>query len=77
VKLLVECRVDPRRREVPVRFGSPGRMQAVDEVLDCWHGDRTRDFRVRADDGSVYILRHDLDADVWAIHFFHRSPGSA
>jgi hypothetical protein len=77
MELIVECRSDPRRGEIPVRFGWPGRMRRVEEVLDCWQGERHRDFRLRADDGSVYILRHDLHGGSWQIHFFRHDPEDA
>ncbi len=72
MQLVVECRSEPLGGEVPLRFGSEGRMREVVEVLDCWEGEHHRDFRVRADDGSIYILRHDLRADAWRIHFFQQ-----
>ncbi len=72
MELIVECRSEPRRGEVPLRFGSEGRMREVVEVLDFWEGEHHRDFRVRADDDSIYILRHDLPARIWRIHFFQQ-----
>ena len=71
---VVQCRSEPRRGEIPVRFGWPGRMREVDEVLDCWEGEEHRDFRLRATDGSIYILRHDLRGACWHIHFFRQGP---
>jgi hypothetical protein len=53
-----------------VRFGWPGRVREVVEQLDSWEGEDHRYFRVRADDGSVYILRYDLNARRWRLHFF-------
>ena len=72
MQLVVECSSEPRRGEVPLRFGSDGRMREVVEVLDFWEGEHHRDFRLRADDGSIYILRHDLRADAWRIYFFQQ-----
>ena len=76
MSLIVESRPDPRRGELPLRFGWPGRMLRVNEVLDSWIGERHRDFRVIAEDRAVYILRHDLDEDTWRIHFFRQDPGA-
>ena len=70
---LVECRSEPRLGEVPVRFGWPGRMREVAEILDCWAGEDHHYFRLRTEDGSVFILRHDLAGDRWQIHFFSES----
>lgn len=68
--LVVECDPEPRRGEVPVRFGWLGRMRSVAEVIDCWESEAHRDFRLRGDDGCVYILRHDLRSDHWELRFF-------
>ncbi len=66
----VECRSDPQRGEVPVRFGWPGRMRVVAELIDCWEGNDEVYFRVRADDDATYILRRSRDSGSWEIHFF-------
>jgi hypothetical protein len=73
--LVVECDPEPRRGEVPVRFGWPGRMRGVVEVLDWWEGEAQRDFRLRGDDGCLYILRHDLRRDLWELRFFRHGHG--
>jgi len=75
MSLIVEARPDPRRGVVPVRFGWPGHMQRVDAILDCWQGEHYRDFRLRADDRSIYILRHDLNGNRWQVRYFQRDPG--
>ena len=72
--LVVECASEPRRGEVPVRFGWLGRMRGVAEVLDRWESEAMRDFRLRGDDGCVYILRHDLRRDHWELRFFRDGP---
>jgi hypothetical protein len=71
--LVVECSAEPGRGEVPVRFGWPGRMRRVVEVLDCWEDESHRDFRLRGDDGGLYILRHELRRDQWELHAFRES----
>lgn len=71
----VETRSDPRG-ERPDRFGWPGRMRRVAEVLDGWEGEGHRYFRLRADDGGIYILRHDLSLDNWQITFFQRGAAT-
>jgi hypothetical protein len=72
-RLLVDT-LPGRDGEVPVRFGWPGRMREVIERIDAWAGEDHRYFRVRADDGAVYILRHDLRADRWELTFFRAEP---
>jgi chemotaxis protein methyltransferase CheR len=54
----------------PIRFGPAGAPRVVAEVLDRWPGESHHYVRVRATDGGVYILRHDLDRDTWTIHAF-------
>ncbi len=36
-------------------------------VLDRWLAPDHRYFKVRGDDGGVYILRHDAERDVWEL----------
>jgi hypothetical protein len=49
-------------------------MQEVAETLDSWEGGDHRYFRVRTPDGAQYILRQDLGAGSWQLHFFRRGP---
>jgi hypothetical protein len=72
---VVECRSESRGSAVPVRFGRPGRMREVVDVLDRWEGEDHRYFRVRSDDGSTYILRQDLADASWRLHFYRRDDG--
>jgi len=72
----VECQSDPQRGEVPIRFGWPGRMRAVVELIDRWEGDDEVYFRIRSDDDATYILRRSRESGRWEIHFF-RSRGPA
>ncbi len=71
--LTVECYAGYKADERPLRF-TPGvpdaRTYQVIEVLDQWYGVGYRSFRVRADDGNRYILRHDEREDVWTLDSF-------
>jgi len=71
-EFVVECRSESRGRSVPERFGRPGRMRRVVDVLDCWDGEDHRYFRVCGDDGSIYILRQDLADASWRLHYYRR-----
>jgi hypothetical protein len=42
----------------------------VTEVDDQWYSPDARYFRVRADDGNFYVLRHDEIADDWTLDAF-------
>ena len=49
--------------ERPVRFRLDGHEYMVEELLDQWYGPSDTYFKVRADDGNLYILRRrDIDA---------------
>ena len=45
--------------ERPVRFRLDGNEYMVEEVLDQWYGPRDTFYKVRADDGNLYILRRE------------------
>ena len=78
MKLHVECYSGYRADERPLRFtslekaGSP--KFEVTEVLDQWFGVDYQCFKVRADDGNIYILRHELreDEGCWRLDSFRR-----
>ena len=76
MRVEVECYSGRKPDERPVRFRLGGHEYMVEEVLDQWYGPEGVIFKVRADDGNVYILRHEtseLDAD-WSLISF-RVPG--
>jgi uncharacterized protein (UPF0128 family) len=72
MKLLVECYAGRKADERPLRFQMGGRTYAVDEVLDQWYGPDDVFYKVRADDGNLYILRHNSSADEWRLESFRR-----
>jgi hypothetical protein len=39
----------------------------VREVVDRWFAPAQRWFRVDADDGNMYVLRHDEDSGDWEV----------
>ena len=42
------------------------------EVLDRWLAPDHRYFKLRGDDGDVYIIRHDVHAGLWELTMFER-----
>ena len=72
MKLRVECYAGSRADERPVRFWLDERAFLVEEVLDQWYGPSAAFFKVRADDGNLYILRQDRSAldGVWSLESF-------
>ena len=62
MKLQVECYSGSKADERPVRFRLGERLFMVEEVLDQWYGPDDSFFKLRADDGNLYIIRHSLSA---------------
>ena len=54
----------------PVRFTLGKQTLEVVSVEDQWYSPDCVYFRVRADDGNVYVLRHDEETDRWSLHAF-------
>ena len=82
MELHVECYSGYRADERPLRFAFSAKPDAskfeVKEVLDQWYGVGYQCFKVRADDGNIYILRHDLVETNWSLDSFRRiQEGSA
>ena len=59
MKVQVECYAGRKADERPVRFRFDEHEHSVDEVLDSWYGPDHVFFKLRADDGNLYILRHE------------------
>ena len=75
-KLLVECYAGYKADERPLRFRARekgSRMFEVMEILDQWYGIGYRCFKLRADDGNIYILRHLEKEDQWVLDSFRRA----
>ena len=51
--------------ERPISFTVMSRRFEVREILDLWQGEDHTYFKVIADDGNLYIIRHDKEADDW------------
>lgn len=75
----VECYAGYRDEQEPVAFWLGERRVAVRAIDDRWYSPSQRWFRVDADDGHVYVLRHDEAEQRWEIAAFRaraspRSP---
>ncbi len=62
--------VSTPRRGVETESEAPPRVYEVKEVLDQWYGLGYQCFRVLADDGNLYILRHNQPEDTWTLDSF-------
>jgi len=63
--LQVETYSGYRADERPVAFTLGGSEFRVAELLDRWYGPDHAYFKLRADDGNLYLLRHQLEDDGW------------
>jgi hypothetical protein len=59
MRLRVECYAGYKGEETPRRFHLGERLVEVAEVVDRWLAPDHSYFKVRGDDGVLYILRHD------------------
>ncbi|MFN2644290.1 MAG: hypothetical protein ABR570_04820 [Burkholderiales bacterium] len=65
--LRVESYAGYRGEEEPRAFTLGARRFAVLEITDRWLEPRNRYFKVRADDGCTFILRHDTVNEGWEL----------
>lgn len=68
--LRVECYAGHRADVTPVRFHMGTCPVEVREVIDRWLDPTHSYFKLRGNDGGIYILRHDTEADVWEMTLF-------
>lgn len=66
----VDCYSGYRGEESPRRFWIGTGKIEVAEILDRWIAPDHRYFKVRGDDGDVYILRHDHLTGNWEMTFY-------
>jgi hypothetical protein len=57
MKLIVECYSGRKADERPARFWLDGKPRLVEALLDQWYGPEHIFYKLRADDGNLYILR--------------------
>jgi hypothetical protein len=66
-RLKVECYAGYRSEEEPRRFTLGGHAVEIVEILDRWLSPDHRYFKVKGDDRSMYLLRHDVHTMSWQI----------
>lgn len=72
MRIRVECHAGYRGEERPIRFFLKQRSIEILDIIDQWYGPDYRYFKVRGDDGSVYILRQVQDNEDWELTMFTR-----
>lgn len=68
--LKVQCYAGYRGEQTPRRFVLRNHLFEIDEILDCWLAPTHRYFKVLANDGGIYILRHDAAQDRWDLTLY-------
>lgn len=58
MRVQVECYSGRKADERPVRFRLDEHEYGVEQVLGQWYGPKDVFYKIRANDGGVYILRH-------------------
>jgi hypothetical protein len=78
MQLRVECYAGYKADQRPRSFFLGGQRFEVRALLDTWYGPDDEYFRVFADDGNTYVLRHrhtEIE-DVWSLEAYRRTPPS-
>jgi len=70
MELKVECYSGFKGDERPLRFQLGENWIVVREVVDRWHEPDAVYFKVAAEDGQTYILRHAEANDEWTLAAF-------
>jgi len=63
----VQCYAGRKADERPVRFRVGDRDYIVDEIIEQWYGPDDSFYKVRADDGNVFLLRCRTSTGTWSI----------
>jgi hypothetical protein len=67
MKIQVACYSGYKADERPIRFSLGGPDLFVDSIQDQWHGIGESYFRVLADDGNTYLIRHQEKTGEWTL----------
>jgi hypothetical protein len=70
----VECYSGYKAEERPVRLHLGARTLEVVAIEDRWYSPGATIFRIVADDGDRYVLRHEEAQDVWSLVAYRAAP---
>lgn len=75
MKLIVESYSGRKADERPLRFWLDGKLNCVEVLLDQWYEPEHIFYKVRADDGNLYILRQHTSTPegTWDLVSFRRT----
>lgn len=72
LEIKVDCYAGHRGEETPRALTIGARRVEVVEVRDRWLAPDHRYFKLRGEDGDIYLVRHDPNADRWELTMFAR-----
>jgi hypothetical protein len=75
MQVQVERCADDLGVEKPVRFRFDAREVEIVENVDRWYGSDYYYFKVKGNDGNLYILRFDEGRAEWELTMFQRPAG--
>jgi len=70
LRLRVRCHEEYECDETPDRFYLGERKIGIEDVIDRWLSPGHRYFKVRGDDGGIYIISHDVGSSRWELTMF-------
>jgi hypothetical protein len=74
--LRVECYSGYQADERPVRLHLRAHTSEVLAIEDRWYAPGATIFRILADDGGRYVLRHEEAQDVWTLVAYRAATSS-
>jgi len=66
----VQCYSGSKANERPISFSLHHHAYRVCEIIDRWYGEKSVHFKVKADDGNIYLLKYDGWQDRWDLIFY-------
>jgi len=67
MRIAVQTYAGYKGDERPVSFSLEGKTLQIIEIVDRWYEPDHNSFKVVAEDGRTYLLRHDLNANEWEL----------
>lgn len=67
MKIKVNAYSGYKANERPLSFTMGDRLFRVEKTLDHWCGEDHDYFKLKADDGCIYIIRYEREKDEWEL----------
>ena len=72
LRIDVECYAGYKGEQTPRAIVLGDRQIAVVDVIDQWLAPDHRYFKVRGEDGDIYLVRQDVVSGEWTLTLFQR-----